>query len=40
MSRYAAPEPQAQLPQILSEPRIVLAIDYGTTFTGTVFDLR
>lgn len=30
------PEPQAQLPQELTVPRIVLAIDYGTTFTGTI----
>jgi len=28
------PEPQAQLSQELAIPRIVLAIDYGTTFTG------
>ena len=30
------PEPQAQLSQELAVPKIVLAIDYGTTFTGTI----
>lgn len=35
MARRVSAEPQLQLSEALSEPRIVLAIDYGTTFTGS-----